>query len=80
MTTPAVTPRRRKSALPKLIAQYYADLKDLSHQNVMYEMGTRPAFHALLQAAGKEQGWTLIAEHEKKVTILNRAPPVSPPQ
>jgi predicted helicase len=30
-------------------------------------MGTRPAFHALLQAAGKEHGWTLIAEHEKKV-------------
>jgi len=33
----------------------------------MYEMGTRPAFHALLAAAGKEAGWTLIAEHEKKV-------------
>jgi predicted helicase len=34
----------------------------------MYEMGTRPAFHALLAAAGKEEAdWTLIAEHEKKV-------------
>src|SRR5438128_2702252 len=33
----------------------------------MYEMGTRPAFHALLAAAGREAGWTLIAEHEKKV-------------
>ena len=33
----------------------------------MYEMGTRPAFHALLAAAGKEHSWTLIAEHEKKV-------------
>jgi hypothetical protein len=30
-------------------------------------MGMRPAFHALLAAAGKEHGWTLIAEHEKKV-------------
>jgi len=30
-------------------------------------MGTRPAFHALLAAAGKEHGWTLIAEQEKKV-------------
>jgi hypothetical protein len=30
-------------------------------------MGTRPAFFALLAAVGKEHGWTLIAEHEKKV-------------
>jgi len=30
-------------------------------------MGTSPAFHALLQAAGKEHGWTLIAQQEKKV-------------
>src|SRR5204862_7059425 len=44
-----------------------ADLKDLAVQNVMYEMGVRLAFHALLQAAGKDHGWTLIAEHEKKV-------------
>jgi predicted helicase len=58
---------KRKSSLPKLIEKYYADLRDLAHQNVMYEMGTRPAFHALLQAVGKENGWTLIAEHEKKV-------------
>jgi hypothetical protein len=60
-------PRKRKSSLPKLIQQYYDDLKDLAHQNVMFEMGLRTAFHALLQGAGKEQGWTLIAEHEKKV-------------
>ncbi|MFI5378732.1 MAG: hypothetical protein ACHRHE_05520 [Tepidisphaerales bacterium] len=62
------TPTRTgKSKLPKLIEQYYADLKDLAHQHVMYEMGTRPAFHILLMAAGKEHGWTLIAEQEKKV-------------
>ena len=62
-------PRKRttKTSLPRLIEKYYADLGDLAHQNVMYEMGTRPAFHALLMAAGKEAGWTLIAEHEKKV-------------
>jgi hypothetical protein len=68
LTTPA-TPRKRKTkpTLPKLIQKYYADLGDLAHQNVMYEMGTRPAFHALFAAAGKEAGWTLIAEHEKKV-------------
>ena len=59
--------RKRKSQLPKLIRQYYADLADLAHQNVMYEMGTRPAFHALLAGAGKQAGWTLIAEHPKKV-------------
>ena len=29
-------------------------------------MGTRPAFFALLAAAGKEHGWTLIAEQERK--------------
>ena len=62
-----VTSRKRKTALPKLIDKYYADLKDLAHQNVLYEMGTRPAFHALLAAVGKGNGWTLIAEHEKKV-------------
>ena len=60
MTTPAASPRKRKpkTSLPKLIEKYYADLGDLAHQNVMYEMGTRPAFHALLAAAGKEAGWT----------------------
>jgi predicted helicase len=67
LDTSAESPRKRKKTLPALIAQYYADLKDLAHQNVMYEMGTRPAFHALLQAVGKEHKWTLIAEHEKKV-------------
>lgn len=66
-TDAPATSKKRKSALPKLIDKYYADLKDLAHQNVLYEMGTRPAFHALLAAAGKEHGWTLIAEHEKKV-------------
>jgi hypothetical protein len=30
-------------------------------------MGTRTAFFALLHAAGREHGWTLIAEQEKKV-------------
>ena len=59
--------RAGKSKLPRLIQKYRADLADLSHQHVMYEMGMRPAFHALLGAAGKEHGWTLIAEHEKKV-------------
>jgi predicted helicase len=69
LSTPATpaTPRARKTSLPKLIETYYADLKELAVQNVMYEMGVRPAFHALLQAAGKEHRWTLIAEQEKKV-------------
>src|SRR2546423_433608 len=65
--TPPPARKRKKSALPTLIQTYYAALKDLAHQNVMYEMGTRPAFHALLQAAGKQVGWTLIAEQQKKV-------------
>ena len=56
MTESTKSPRKRKSALPKLIQKYYDDLKDLAHQNVMFEMGLRTAFHALLQAAGKEQG------------------------
>jgi hypothetical protein len=33
----------------------------------MYEMGTRPALHGLLAEYGRQKGWTLIAEHEKKV-------------
>ncbi|MGA2496372.1 MAG: type ISP restriction/modification enzyme [Tepidisphaeraceae bacterium] len=63
------TPTRTsaKTKLPKLIEQYYAELKELAHQNVMFEMGTRHAFHTLLAGAGKEPGWTLIAEQEKKV-------------
>ncbi len=60
-------PPSRKSKLPRLIEQYYADLQDLAFQNVLYEQGTRPAFFALLAAAGKEHNWTLIAEHQKKV-------------
>jgi len=57
---PGRTPRRRTS-LPKLIEEYYADL---ARQKVLFEMGTRTAFFALLHAAGKEHGWTLIAEQE----------------
>lgn len=57
----------RKSSLPKLIEKYYADLADLARQNVFVEMGTRTAFFALLHASGREHGWTLIAEQEKKV-------------
>ncbi|HSI32377.1 MAG TPA: N-6 DNA methylase, partial [Tepidisphaeraceae bacterium] len=57
----------KPSPLRKLIDAYYADLAEFAHQNVMYEMGTRPAFHALMQAEGRKHGWTLIAEHEKKV-------------
>lgn len=70
MPSPATTsssPRSRKSQLPKFIEKYYAELAELAQQNVMYEMGTRPATHSLLAAAGKEHGWTLIAEHEKKI-------------
>ena len=66
MAKPSRTSRRRNS-LAKLIEKYYADLADLARQNVLFEMGTRPAFHALLQGVGKEHGWTLIAEQEKKV-------------
>jgi hypothetical protein len=58
---------RRKSSLPKLIERYYADLADFARHNVLFEMGTRQAFHRLLADAGKEHGWTLIAEQEKKV-------------
>ena len=53
---------RRKSSLPKLLEKYYADLADLARQNVFVEMGTRTAFFALLHAAGREHGWTLIAD------------------
>ncbi|MDX1946326.1 MAG: hypothetical protein SFU86_13075 [Pirellulaceae bacterium] len=64
---PSASTTRRKSSLPKLIDKYYADLAELARQNVFVEMGTRTAFFALLHAAGREHGWTLIAEHEKKV-------------
>jgi hypothetical protein len=60
-------PSRRKSSLPKLIEKYYADLADFARQNVLFEMGTRHAFHRLMADAGKEHKWTLIAEQEKKV-------------
>ena len=63
-------PRARKSALPKLIEKYYADIEELKLQNVLFEMGTRPAFHELLGAEGKTHGWTLIAEQEKKVNVV----------
>jgi hypothetical protein len=66
MPNPGST-NRRKTSLPKLIEKYYADLADVARQNVFVEMGTRTAFFALLHTAGKEHGWTLIAEQEKKV-------------
>lgn len=53
--------------LLKLIDKYYADLADFALQHVLFEMGTRHAFHRLMADAGKPYGWTLIAEQEKKV-------------
>jgi hypothetical protein len=53
--------------LLKLIDKYYADLAEFERQRVMFEMGTRYAFHRLMADAAKSPGWTLIAEHEKKV-------------
>lgn len=67
-------PGRSKSRLPKLIAQYYAELAELAHQNVMYEMGTRTAFHAMPQAERKRCGWTLICESQKKVNGRRSTP------
>ncbi len=64
--TPSAKSKKSKSALPKLIDQYYADLKDLAHQNVLYKMSTRTAFHNLLAGAGKPHKWTLIPELERK--------------
>jgi hypothetical protein len=37
----AAAPRKKKKTLPTLIAEYYAAIKD--PQNVLHEMGTRPA-------------------------------------
>lgn len=74
MSKSTASSRPRKPSLPKLIEKYYADLNELAQQNVMYEMGVRPAFHALLQEAGREHRWTLIAEHEKKVNYPVLAP------
>src|SRR5205814_1836530 len=59
--------KAHKSSLPKLIERYYADLAEFTRQNVLFEMGTRHAFHRLMADAGKEYRWTLIAEQEKKI-------------
>jgi predicted helicase len=59
--------KARKTSLPKLIERYYADLAEFTRQNVLFEMGTRQAFHRLMADAGKEYRWTLIAEQEKKI-------------
>jgi hypothetical protein len=59
--------KKSKSSLPKLIERYYADLAEFASQNVLFEMGTRHAFHRLMADAGKEYRWTLIAEQEKKI-------------
>ena len=67
MTTPAEAPRKRKSTLPKLIEKYYADREDLARQNVLFESGISPAFHAMLAGAGKEHHWTLIAQETRRV-------------
>jgi predicted helicase len=60
-------PAKQSKTLLKLIDRYYADLADFARQHVLFEMGTRHAFHRLMADAGKPHGWTLIAEQEKKV-------------
>lgn len=62
-----VQPAKQAKSLLKLIDKYYVDLADFARQHVMFEMGTRQAFHRLMADAGKPHGWTLIAEQEKKV-------------
>ena len=42
--------KARKSSLPKLLERYYADLAEFASQNVLFEMGTRHAFHRLNSA------------------------------
>ena len=42
-------------------------LAEFARQSVLFEMGTRYAFHRLMADAGKEHRWTLDAEQEKKV-------------
>ena len=54
-------PARRNTALLKLIDKYYADLAVFARQHILFEMGTRHAFHRLLADAGKPHRWTLIA-------------------
>src|SRR5579862_1387606 len=58
---------KQKKALLKLIDKYYSELADFARQHVLFEGGTRHAFHRLMADAGKPHGWTLIAEQEKKV-------------
>jgi hypothetical protein len=67
MTKPIQAGKQNKSLL-KLIEKYYADLADFARQHVLFEGGTRHAFHRLMADAGKPHGWTLIAEQEKKVS------------
>ncbi len=65
--TPNASSRAHRSKLPKLIQAYYAHLEEFAIQQVSFEMGTRPAFQTLLTEAGREHGWTLIPEQERKV-------------
>jgi predicted helicase len=58
--------RSKSSKRQNLISKYYAELAELAHQNVMYEMGTRTAFHNLLAGIGRDLHWTLIPELERK--------------
>jgi len=62
-----IEPGKQNKSLLKLIDKYYADLAEFARQHVLFEMGTRHAFHRLMADAGKSHGWTLIAEQEKKV-------------
>lgn len=66
--TQSAQPKRQSTALSRLVQQYYSHLTELARQYVMTELGTRPAFFILLQAVGRRHNWTLIAEHEKKLS------------
>src|SRR5688572_19275597 len=59
---------QQSKTLLKLIDKYYSDLADFARQHVLFEMGTRYAFHHLMADAGEPHRWTLIAEQEKKTT------------
>ena len=49
------------SKLPKLIAQYYSDLKDLSHQHVMYESLTKIIFEDTATAILYQDGQRIMS-------------------